>query len=55
MARELHDFEASKVTQVMQFFSIIFKKCHSLHKAIFTRDIGGGVLYSYHLQDSNVL
>ena len=55
MARELHDLETSKVTQVMQFFSIIFKKCYSLHKVIFTRDIGEGVLYSYHLQDNNFL
>ena len=55
MARELHDYETSKVTQVMQFFSIILKKCYSLHKIIFTRDIGGGVFYSYHLQDNNFL
>ena len=44
MSRELHDYETSKVTQVIQFFSIIFKKFYSLHKVIFTRDIGGEVL-----------
>ena len=55
MAWDLHDLETSKVTQAMQFFSIIFKKCYSLHKVILTRDIGGGVLYGYHLQDNNFL
>ena len=55
MARELHDFETPKVTQVMQFFCTSLKKWYSLHKAIFTRDIEGEVLYSYHLQNNNFL